>query len=1325
VTKGARSQSFATLRRHLRLILGAWLVLGVAITTAFLFLRRPETARDICRFGAAALGKELGLEVTFDSCALEPLTATLRISGLRATSPKGDRSLSLDSLQLRLRFLQALAGGLRIERLDIAGLRVRWTDTGQPEPKKPINRPCWTSSLKLFHIEELSLQGESVEMALPKGHAELKDLDVTSQLVHGAYRLQVKTHGQIQRTGGKPIDLRSFSLSGDLDLPRDRAVVTSLGLSADTLDLSATGSIERLCRPEPELRVELKGPVADVGAIAGVEIAGLKGDFDLKGSYLAPHPEGRNAVAKPSTVSVDLSLQGFEAQGYRAPPLSLKLSGNTQRLKIDTLHLQLAPQSTVDVQGTLELKDKLPIDLQLSAQDASFARIVDFVKLQHSWVDFRANLTGHVAGHLLSGFSLAGSTSVDVSNFVMDDTGWDLPGPRQRMLTIAPPVHIQSDLHIDKDGIHFERAHLRSPASDVTVDALVHYDDRRGLKLHTEMTHLDISELKAIAGLPWGGRGALTGDVDGPYSNLMVKAQLDLEDFRLMGVDYGALRGEMTSDIHRQDLVFPGLAALRGATAYQVSGRLSFGADTALEAKLKVADGKLSDLFGALESLQPVMIDLREDLSGSFAGTAEVQGPVRHLNGQASLTFPDFTVFGRAFHAGDLALQLEEGRRVTVEGLRARAGHGELDAHGTVLTSGDVSLAVEAANLPLERLLWPTGSPSAHGLLGVSGKLEGRLDAPRPSGALSIDRFEVMQVPLGTAKASFATDGRTVTLSGNAGDEVTVQATAELVGHGPYHAVLNASTRRLERYLRSRFDTPLSGSLSGQLELEGTVLEPERSKGTIGVDHLILIAQRLRLESSSLIQLKLDAGALDLTPVTLVAGAGKVTMGGTLSEKGDLAVSLKAELEARSLEGLVPRVERLAGNFQLQASVRGPMDAPAVVGSLTLDQGGFTWRGLPLAFSHLVGSVDFSQHKALLEGVRGDLNGGPVAISGELLLEGFSFRRYDLTGTLRDVSLRIPQEISSRVSGTLQLAGDPDQDLRMTGNLEVNWARYTKNFDFETLTETFRADRGWGATVADVAPLRFDIQLHGNGSDIRVDNDLVHMALQGDLRLTGTSDSPGLLGSVNSHDGFADFRGYRYHISQAAFTFSEADQIAPAFDITADTDARQYRVFVHVFGTPQQYQLQLSSQPSLTEEDVVKLLTIGVTSQDSVANAGTAGTAGYIGDVLWNISGLHDQVRRFIPHNDLIKDFTLNLGSAFIESTGQVEPVAQIESRVLTDRFRLRAQLPLSEAAGKRAEVEYQLDDHLSVQGEWNNDYSDYNIGDFGVDLRARWEFGE
>src|SRR5277367_4667251 len=139
VTKGARSQSFSTIRRHLRLILGAWLVLGVVITTAFLFLQRPATAQTICRLGTTALGDALGVKLEFDACSLEPLTATLRLSGLRGTSPDKSRSLSVDSLEVRLRLLQALAGGLRIERLDVTGLKIHWTVAAWPEPASKPN----------------------------------------------------------------------------------------------------------------------------------------------------------------------------------------------------------------------------------------------------------------------------------------------------------------------------------------------------------------------------------------------------------------------------------------------------------------------------------------------------------------------------------------------------------------------------------------------------------------------------------------------------------------------------------------------------------------------------------------------------------------------------------------------------------------------------------------------------------------------------------------------------------------------------------------------------------------------------------------------------------------------------------------------------------------------------------------------------------------------------------------------------------------------------------------------------------------------------------
>jgi translocation and assembly module TamB len=256
------------------------------------------------------------------------------------------------------------------------------------------------------------------------------------------------------------------------------------------------------------------------------------------------------------------------------------------------------------------------------------------------------------------------------------------------------------------------------------------------------------------------------------------------------------------------------------------------------------------------------------------------------------------------------------------------------------------------------------------------------------------------------------------------------------------------------------------------------------------------------------------------------------------------------------------------------------------------------------------------------------------------------------------------------------------------------------------------------------APMRFDLRLRGDG-DLRVETDFAQLALTGDLQLVGNSDSVGLLGSVGSKDGLVEFRGNQYHLNDVSLTFGASDRIAPYFDVTADTETRQYRVFVHAYGTPGDYKLALRSQPTLAEDDIVKLLTFGVTSRDTASNLGTAGEAGFLGDVLWNISGLKSEVKKLVPRNPLIKDFSVNVGSAFLESVGQVEPVMQMESRVLTDALHLRAQVPLSEYSGKRAEAEYRLSDHISLQGDWNNDYSDYNVGDFGLDLRMRWELGQ
>lgn len=1308
--------------RHLRWVLVAWLVLGVAVGVSVALLRRPETATAICRLGATALGRELHLDVTFESCTLDPLTAGLRVRGLRAVNPKARErdQVSVDVIELRLRPLQALAGGLQIERLDLQGLKVLWAigDKPDPKPKSSVPMACWVGILKLVHVESLSVRDASLDMAFPGGRAAMPQVTLASELSHGVYRLRLAAQGQAELTARSPRRSTAVSLGIDMDLdvPHDRAVVDGAGLRTEGLDFAVSGSIEQLCNPEPDLKGTLRASVADLAALTTLKLPALSGTVELAAAYRS----------HPNAISGTLGVADLEIAGTKFPPLSLKVSGTNQRVHIDALHADLDPKATLEVRGTLELKGRLPIDLEVEVRNGSFARVLDLAQMKHSWVDFRANALSHLSGHVLGGFTLGGNVSADVSNVVVDDRGWDLPGHHQRMLTVFPVVHLQSDVHIDAEGVHFQRAHLKSPLSEANVDVLAHYDSRRGLTLRTDFPHLDLSELRQIAGLDWDGRGALFGTVEGPYDDMTVKATVAFEDFALMHVDYGAVSGAITAPIRQQLLLFPSLSGQRGRTAYRAAGQLDFKGDNLLDLKLEIPAGKLSDLFGAVEALQPVMSDLRQDITGEVAGYAEIQGPAGHPDASVVLSFGNFEVFGRRFHAGTLTASVARWNDVTIDSFHANAGGGEVVAQGRLAGTGELAITVQAKGLPLDKLLWPEGEPSARGALGAVFELGGRLDAPKPAGTFTLEDLEIFDIPLGSARGRLSTEGSTLSVSGTAGDEVTVQGAAKLIERGPFHATFVANTHHLERYLAPHFESPLGGAVDGALELTGSLLDAGQASGSFTIDHLVLTDRRLRIESTGAVHLGLAAGALDLAPTTLSAPGGKVSAAGTLSSEGQLNGSLRADLDLRSLEGLVPKVERLSGQLQLQASVRGSAESPAVVGSARIAQGQFTWQGLPLLFNRIEGSAEFSQRKLLLSTVRGELNGGPVEIGGEILLSKFSFSHYDLNGTLRDVLMRIPTSLPSRVSGRLQLQGDPDRDLRLSGRLDVGWARYTRNFDLETLIESFRTERpqDLAAVRNEGVPLRLDIQLHGDG-DLRVENDLAHLRLLGDLKLTGSSDSPGLIGTVSTRNGFVDFRGYRYQVSQAVFSFADAESIVPGFEISADTDARQYRVFVHAFGTPRDYQIQLSSQPSLSEEDVLKLLTIGVTSQDSVSNASTAGTAGYLGDVLWNISGLHDQVRRFIPRNDLIKDFSFNLGSAFIEATGQVEPVAQIESRVLTDRLRLRAQVPLSEATGKRAQAEYQLNEHLSVQGEWNNDYADYNIGDFGLDLRARWEFGD
>mgnify|MGYP001431604130 FL=1 len=147
--------------------------------------------------------------------------------------------------------------------------------------------------------------------------------------------------------------------------------------------------------------------------------------------------------------------------------------------------------------------------------------------------------------------------------------------------------------------------------------------------------------------------------------------------------------------------------------------------------------------------------------------------------------------------------------------------------------------------------------------------------------------------------------------------------------------------------------------------------------------------------------------------------------------------------------------------------------------------------------------------------------------------------------------------------------------------------------------------------------------------------------------------------------------------------------------------------------------LDLTSEPGLSQEDIVLLLTFGVTRAelDQMQASNIGGTAAI--EALSTLTGADSAVRGAIP---VIDDF--RLGTAYSSRTGRTEPTVTVGKRI-TERVRANVTSGLAENREVRSNVEWQLTPRTSVLGSYDNvnSVSSSAVGNLGADMRFRIEF--
>jgi outer membrane protein assembly factor BamA len=722
--------------------------------------------------------------------------------------------------------------------------------------------------------------------------------------------------------------------------------------------------------------------------------------------------------------------------------------------------------------------------------------------------------------------------------------------------------------------------------------------------LHVTATGVELAALHPDAGGTVAFEASLTGPVDALSGSVDARARATT----WQGAPLGPVDARLTlaTNGHTLHASAPSLGA-------ELNGRPSA---SAFDGTLHLRKTPLADLtrltgrplVGTLSALASVRVPWRAPRA------AEVQARVDALEvGQAQTRMQSLQPFDVTYSAG----------RVQVAGLLAEGfgtrleGHGSYGGPGQVL-NGSARLEAELARWPLPQ------APTLAGRVVAELSLAGTLQRPRATGYVEardvsaraawlpdLDlpraRIEVAGDRLHLPDTRVQVAGGSVSLRGAlpwASFWPTARARRDALA-GDERGQLDVELHALDLATllarwRPEQAAPVAGSVSAKLALSG---------GSHALDEL---SGRLELPTTALRVGELDVQVL---PAELALRAGRVSSEALELRAADASLRIDGGVDLvgrtwdlRGQGGLDLRVLAalgtlgVTGRSRMDLALAGPWSTPRATGTLQVEDGTLRLRTLAQPLTEIGGLLRVQADELRFEGFRGRLGGGALEAEGQARLTRAGLRDVALALRARDVGLRYPVGLRSRLDADLRLAGDAGA-LLLTGQVRAPRAFY----DLDAVAEHSlfaRAQPVRPTPLLRAVALDLDVLLAAPAR-ARSRNALANFDVTGALRLRGDLETPAPFGRLDvAAGGSARVQGHEFVLAEDGVLAYEGTWNARlglsarsrdnVRDRSASSAAARYRVILEAAGTLEAPELHFRTEPrAFFDGQVLNLLATG------------------------------------------------------------------------------------------------------------------------------------
>jgi len=298
-----------------------------------------------------------------------------------------------------------------------------------------------------------------------------------------------------------------------------------------------------------------------------------------------------------------------------------------------------------------------------------------------------------------------------------------------------------------------------------------------------------------------------------------------------------------------------------------------------------------------------------------------------------------------------------------------------------------------------------------------------------------------------------------------------------------------------------------------------------------------------------------------------------------------------------SLAGLAR--QQLNGAVALAADVSGQVADPQLngvvkAGSLTYDN-----EALGTRITQIRLDGRFTSSRLELDSFSGRAGDGTVSASGWLSLAADQHFPMALHADLRNARLARSDAVNSVVSGTLDVTNDTQNGPLIRGDLRLPQFKYqvVKQGAAEVNVLDGVHRKGQSLTPpADTggAPSRWKLDVR-----IRADNQIFVSGMgldsewSADLRVTGATDDPRIVGEMKAVRGNYTFAGRAFDLDSGTITFNGGKLTNPEINLSASADISDIEGMISITGTAERPQISFSSTPSLPQDEILSRMLFG------------------------------------------------------------------------------------------------------------------------------------